>query len=675
MSLSSEAGAAAGPDVRPGTVPAWAVVFFEERTSRPLATIGSDTYNGSVTANLPADLTGGVYQVVVEGMTDDHYRRIHNADIRGPVAAVIHLWWQDSPTGVLGDLARFTGLDHPLAAISPDPPPLSQVAVIRVERLWRRPGARRFEVVVDGRELVVARLSDAQAAPVPRPDLPTAIQVIADDAGVDVRQYGLAGLTTSDGSASTAVPVMQGTALQALNGVLESTARPLLRRYGQPLAVIRDGVLHVGDWANDGATRLPVLRGIDDDSGLLGIERGALRRREPAAGDGAPSARLTLAVTALGRPDLKPGDTLAVELPPEDFPKVDPPSVGAALLAPLTRRPFGDLGPDPTTDFCRVTEVSHRVSREQGFVTVVKAFVLAGGEDDGWDLGGGPAEVRDVRATPPIGEPHADSAQAFSTRFRGVIDNHLAGLAGRARSRVGVVHDHAAGVENDALPRHTSEIWYATAPPDGFIGVARRAEITPDRHGEARQVPYVTPVAWGNFGLVLPRYPATRVLLVDGGAPEQYVDAGALWAKDAGRESEAGDYWLALPVNVPQPEHLESAGEPPTEANQRPADGPATHDLTDRSGTRVIETARFVVRVTDDLTKVPARPDVDAGPPGSVLIETRPASGPPARMLLDADGGVTVTGASITFDAGQGDITFKAKDVNVKLAGGTMDVS
>src|SRR3954463_5881629 len=141
MSLSTLIATAEGPDVTPGTVPAWALVFFEEESGKPLATMGSETYPGSVSAALPADLTGGSYEVVFEGMTDADYQRIH-VDGRRHLAASLYLWWKDSPTGVAGDLARFTGLDHPLGAITPDPPALSLVAVIRVDRLGGRPGGR-----------------------------------------------------------------------------------------------------------------------------------------------------------------------------------------------------------------------------------------------------------------------------------------------------------------------------------------------------------------------------------------------------------------------------------------------------------------------------------------------------------------------------------------------------
>jgi hypothetical protein len=239
-------------------------------------------------------------------------------------------------------------------------------------------------------------------------------------------------------------------------------------------------------------------------------------------------------------------------------------------------------------------------------------------------------------------------------------------LTQRTGARVALVHDHPTS----GVPRHTSDVWYADAAPDGRPAAAQRTVITEAQHAEMRQVPYATPFGWGNFGLVLPRYPGTRVLLVDaGGGQGDYVDVGALWPRDAGPPADPGDYWLVLPVGVEQREHLGSG-------SSVPPDGPATHDLVDADGTRVVETARFVVRVTDTLPDCTTRPvpGPDA-PAGSILIETKPSSGKAASIRLGDDGSVTITGTSITFET-QGDISLHAANVKVKVGDhGTMDVS
>jgi hypothetical protein len=242
-------------------------------------------------------------------------------------------------------------------------------------------------------------------------------------------------------------------------------------------------------------------------------------------------------------------------------------------------------------------------------------------------------------------------------------------MAASNRSRLGMIHDHAAG---GAVPRHTSDVWYADITPDGFPGAVQRTAVTEDQHGELLRVPYVTPFAWGSYGMVLPRYPGTRVVLANaGGGPGDFVDVGAVWPRNAGPHAQPGDYWLALPVSIAQREHLQDP------AKQLPDDGPATHDLIDGDGTRVIETSRFVLRVTDGLTQVPNRPQPGDDPAGSVVIESRSGQDISARIVLKDDGSVTITATSITFDTqGRGDIELKAKNVKVHLdGGGTMDVS
>ena len=658
-----------GHEVVPGTVPAWALVFREGVRDTELCVIGSDTYAGSVSASLPVGLTGGSYEIVIEGMTAEDYRKIIAAGTS--LDASLHLWWKDAPTGVLGGLAKFTGLDNPLSATTPKPPDGSVVAELRIDRLARRPGPRRMDVVVTGRERVVARLAEHRVEGrcfKERPDangLQLAIGEVTRDI-VSVRGYRLgAAQPTPDVGNYAAVPA--GTALAAMHE-LSTQVQAALGLYGQEIAVIRDGILHLGKWTEDGTSpRLDVGRPMDDESGLLAIERGADLPRDgriPPGLFGPPPPRRTFAVTALGRPDLKPGDRVSLVLPPEDFAVTEPPSIGATLLTSLPNLPAGVADPDADASVCRIIEVRHEISREKGFLTTIRAVVLTGA-DDGWDEVK-PGMAKDARPARKTGVPFADSAHGTASTISDVIGDMTARTFGVTRSRPAVIHDHAVA---PGTPRHTSEVWHADTAPDGRPQAAQRTPITAGAHAELTQVPYVTPFAWGSYGLVLPRYPGTRVVLANvGGSAGDFVDVGALWPPDGGPEARPGDYWLALPVGIEDREHLRDPD------RQKPDDGPATHDLVDGDGTRVIETKRFVLRVTEDLTHVPGRPVPDDGlDAGSVLIESRSGDGA-ARIVLKADGSVSITAKSITFDA-EDRINLNAKDVRVKLDGGTMDVS
>jgi hypothetical protein len=661
--------------VTPGTVPAWAVVFRDEQ-SQQKRVIGSDTYNGSVSATLPIGLNGGSYEVVIEGMSSEDYawlRRPTGASL----SADLHLWWKDAPSGVLGGLARFTGLDNPLGALTLEPPGHSLVATIRVDRVSRRPGPRRIEVVASGRELVLAQLTERRVAGSCITTFEKAVHEVAER--VPVRGYGLDSARPVPGGPDF-VAVPSGTADQALAAVI-GQLQTALGLYSQPVAMIRDGVLHLGAWTPPPArqddpgpaitSRLDVERSLDDDSGLLSIERGADTPRDTRLPDGVfgpRPPRRTFSVVSLGRPDLKPGDTVSLVLPPEDFTVVEPPSIGATLLTSVPSLAFGVIDENPPPTLCRVLEVSHKLSREQGFITTFRSVVLDP-VDNGWDRPG-PGPVRPAAAPRTVGVSFPDSAHGVASTVGAVFDDKVARALAGTRSRPGVIHDHAGAA---AGARNSSEVWAADVASDGRAGTAQRAPVTAAVHAELREVPYATPFAWGSFGLVLPRYPGTRVVLANVGTDAgDFVDVGALWPRDGGPQAQPGDYWLALPVGIAEREHLSDP------EHQLPDDGPATHDLVDGDGTRVIETSRFVLRITDRLTAVPNRPVAgdDLGP-GSVLIESRSTQGgTSARIVLKDDGSITVTGTSITFDTqGQGDIELKASNVNVTLAGGTMDVS
>ena len=654
------------PDVVPGTVPAWALVFRDG--DRKLRTIGSDAYVGAVDAKLPTGLAGGSYEIVVEGMTAEDFQVINSAG--SSLTASLHLWWKDAPTGVLGGLARFTGLDNPLAATTPDPPDGSLVAKLGVDRLWRRPGQRRVEVVVTARELAFARLDRqrvdgrcVKSRDPARSGLALAIAKVTEDAA-PVVGHRLEDARPGTGKDDYA-DIPAGSALDALK-VLTKQVRDALAIGGLPIVMIRDGKLHIGEWTarNTFTPPLDVPRAIDDHTGLLAIERGADLDREDRAPEGffpKKPPRRTFAVTALGRPDLKPGDQVAIVLPPEDFTVSQPPSIGATLLTSVPNLEPGAVDPDARPDICRVVEVSHQISREKGFLTTFRAVVLTGG-DDGWDRDDPAAPAVDRPPARLAGVPFTGSARGAASTIHAAIED-VTGRALRAtRTRPGVVHAHD-------VADHSSEVWSADTAPDGLPRSAVRARITEQVHAEHVRVPHLTPFAWGSYGMVLPRYPGTSVVLANvGGGSGDLVDFGAVWTDGTGPSARPGDYWLALPVKIAEREFLRDPGK------SLPDDGPATHDLIDGDGTRVIETARFVLRVTDRLTKVPDRPEPDDGlGDGSVLIESRAGDGA-ARIVLKADGSVSITAKSITFDA-EDQIDLNAKNVRVKLDGGTMDVS
>ena len=653
-------------DVTPGTLPTWAVVFFDDLAGRsPRLTITGDTYDGSVTATLPADLSGGRYEVIVEGLTDEDYQRIRHPAGQS-LNAAIHLWWKDSGSGVLADLTRAAGLSDLLGGTTQAPPAGSLVAVIRVDTLRREAGERRYNTIISGRELVLARLGEAKVRGLCYESLEAAAQGIARDAGLQVVTHGLKSLTPAADEKSFA-DIRPGSALDALRTVRNQAAASLGRQ-GLSAAVVRDGVLHVGLWtATDaGTARLGVERVVDTTSGLLAVTRGAdadVPAPESADQPGA-KPRATVTATCLGRPDVKPGDIVKMPLPPEDFPQLASTGRGLPLLNDLADL-VGSRSDATPGQPCLVTGVTHRLSVRQGFVTVVRASALRDDKDDGWDPVPPPrhddvhAEQESVRGSVP-----ADQASGAAGAVRGVARAVTRGSRA-LRFLVGQIRAHPAEPGGGSPAQTSSDLWYSTAPDDGQPAAVRRLPVTPDDHGELRQVPVVTPFAYGGYGLVLPRYPGERVLLADTGGGRDVVDLGSVWDDGVTPPAEPGDWWLVLPVSIPTDDL------PATENAAPPSSGDASHDLIDADGRRVVEVSGLRLRVADIPRQCTERPD--PGEVGVVLLENT-KDGKAARIVLHNDGTIAITGTGITLDAGDGDITLKAADVKVSVTG-TMDVS
>jgi hypothetical protein len=97
--------------------------------------------------------------------------------------------------------------------------------------------------------------------------------------------------------------------------------------------------------------------------------------------------------------------------------------------------------------------------------------------------------------------------------------------------------------------------------------------------------------------------------------------------------------------------------------------GTATNDLIDADGSRVIEVGRLTLRVRSTLQTAGSRPR--PGADKAVTIEHADGG---ASIVIDQNGGITITCKKLDIDAGTGDITMKAANVKVQVSG-TMDVS
>jgi hypothetical protein len=305
-----------------------------------------------------------------------------------------------------------------------------------------------------------------------------------------------------------------------------------------------------------------------------------------------------------------------------------------------------------------VQSVQHRLGRASAFATVLTGVEVTGSED-AWDshtpISGSPVLTETLGAS---ANPETEAARAVLRAARRDADSASLTEVGEVRSMT------TSGSAEP--PAQTLTVWRGLQPGDGRSGQARRLPVQRPSPGPAAGVPYATPFAWGRCGLVLPRYPGTRVVVThQGGRRDDAIDVGAVWESGHGPDSQAGDWWLSLPVGVPEQQRSTLADDAvPAEHT-----GAVTNDLTDADGNRVIEVGELTVRVgRDTLGKAGTRPP--RGEEDGVTIEH--SSG--AKIVMKQDGTVLIEAAkNLELKAG-GDIKLEATNVKVSVAG-SMDVS
>jgi hypothetical protein len=435
-------------------------------------------------------------------------------------------------------------------------------------------------------------------------------------------------------------------------------------RRGRGMLLIRDGTLHAGP------RPIPLsgeAKSLTEATGFIEAERVAAEP-DPEAGPTPPPppGKRRFNLTLKGRPDIKPGDLVKFDPPSEEVMKTQS-SFGASLFGGLGAS-IADaalpgltdaLGPNAVTLY--VNSVKHSLGRTKGFATVVSGVEVAGANEKAWDAApkDGPSEP--VPATAPrLASSSASGAGAAAAAI-------LTQAADAARSRrfpeVGEVRrfNHSGGAAAEP-PSQTETVWRGLIVPDGKENSARRLPVRRKEPSPVPGVSYLTPFAWGKCGLVLPRYPGTRVLLDHrNGEGTDAVDVGAFWESGKGPTSEPGDWWLILPVGVAADKRqtLPDSTSPPSEHT-----GKATNDLIDADGNRVITVGELTVRVGQDgLTTAGTRP-ARAGDEGSVTIE-HVAGG--SKIVMKSDGTVVITAKNIEMTASE-NIKLTAAKVDVKVS-------
>lgn len=598
--------------------------------------ISSSDYYASIEAQMPHGLDGGNYNFVIHGLTNEDYAELYKFDRQQSLAIKLHLYWKDR--GALGYFVDLAGLADSLQG--ENPPEGSLVAVLRVTALKRQAGSRGYEVVIEAREWVYEKLLEKVDAPGLEDDPLLAAATVVRNRGVKSKPS----LEEAKPAAGSKVHHQERSwkkdepAIKILARLGEAMEKQQ-KRFGLGMYLIRDGTLKMGP----GPDRLPTETKpiiLTPEDGLIQIERREQEPEDPRR-EGSKK-RESFELTLRGRPDIKPGDVVQFQKPPEETDDAGTP-VNFTLGVLDIIKPGADT-------WMYVRGVTHRFSRERGFVTVLRGVhvpILR------------PSEEFWFKREAPKASEEMEETRSIDSSPDGFLAGVLKTLFGKRQEPVDVAQVRAAHVREANIPNQTEKVRRGLAEHDGDRYAATRLAF--DEGGALfNAASYATPFAWGKFGLVLPRYPGMRVLLAHrGGDHDDPIDVGALWESGAAPGSQPGDYWLTLPAAIAQKDREQVADD------QKPNDpgGKATNDLIDADGNRVIEVGKLTVHVgVDKLQPAGTRPAV-----ANDHVSIEHASG--SKIVIDQDGNITIESKKKLTIAADETITIDSKqDVVVQVA-------
>ncbi|MFJ8675625.1 hypothetical protein [Streptomyces sp. NPDC093589] len=610
----------------------WALVFrkdngkgFADEGAKPLRLTHAD-HQAEFTVEGDSTLRGATFDVVVDGMLDRDYDAITAGEY---VHVEIRLGWWDLGRG-FGPAALAT-----LGAVLPggaggEQDGLGAVLHGRILAAERTHGEFTYRARFSGVDAHYHRMRcnppRHPTGPAPRTVLGYAAQLCEHDTAIGVPVLGEGRDVTVDGVLDIGAT---GSVVRALKE-LARLAHGGDARFEVPM-FLRAGRLHVGAWTKPvkggRSWDLTPITGLVESRPVIDRDPEAVPKGSPFA---APEVR-RFDLTLLGRPDIAVGDVVRADLPnpsPADL---------KSTLASSPMGPLGDMtagvlgggaGGGSPLDYAVVGFV-HRLGPSTGFVTRLTV------------------ERRPAPDRPAVGT-RPGSADEASRLAVALAEQHRRASNTRRTHEVGLVRrQDVSGTFRDGhdVPAQSLAIdeGLADAPSPNVPSKAPPAD-TPDQLVDK---PYLTPFAYGGTGLVLPHYPGMRVVSLHYREEHQNaVVAGAIWDDGTAPRSHLGDWWLSLPTNLAGTGIAGESAPDPTSA-PRPS-GPASHDLTNGLGNRVIQVGGLRITVGRALMKpVGQRPDDAAD--GEVVIEHAVAN---ARISIDSLGNIEIsTGADLTLAA------------------------
>lgn len=638
---------------------------------KPALSIGRSDYYADISAELPGGLDAGSYQITIEGMTDDDYQKL--VGLRGArIAARLYLYWRDTASSVGGYLASAVGLSDVLDQFASKPDDQYLVATFAITKFLRRAGARRYETVIEGRELVFdlaqQRIDRGASSGSPKDNNLDELERISGLCPIKTIKHSDSYVPDPDRQAPEAVQPGQRAVerLKALANALEGETN----QHGRGMLLVTNGVLHLGP--------RDILVGdaidVSDDNGLVethvtGSQQIDLNwdpQVSTATTDkstGEPMMRTTVELLCKGRPDLKPGAVLKTLLPPPEYSGRLQPSgyFAAAAASALAAIGLDAAGPTGDPVYIYVSSIQHKLSRTEGFITRVSGVQITA--DSKWDTWT-PSSLTSTKIADPAASGAGKTAAAVDKRV-------TRALAGRRLAEIAEVRRFTAKTPDSMGPQDApsqTEGVIRGLVQDGKASSYDAARLDIDRAGGGplSAVPVVSPFAWGKCGLVLPRYPGMRIVLEHrNGYPDDPLDVGAVWEWTKGPDTQPGDYWLILPAAIPSDKRASVAdGAVPDDPS-----GKVTNDLIDADGNRIIELATLTVRVgKNSLNDVSQQRPQPAGV--DVSIEHKDSG---SKITMDKDGNITIYAAKNLTISADGNIDVTGKKVTFSVD--SMDVS
>jgi hypothetical protein len=680
-----------------GNAAAWHLSFLAEAgkegparfPGKPVLELGSDMYHAEIQASLSSNLEGGLFSFVIEGLTDAHYKQIRRDPqpqdrTSYPEYVQLYLYWLDANSSATSYLKNLAGLTDSGGLKGADLDKNAYVATLKINTVTRRAGQRGYEATITARDWLYDRVTSRRhcGKPLRGTDPAPVLKTLLETSGqlIENQHFLFRGADpngTSPPKAATGTPpgLELGTGAKVIEH-LETIGRFLEAKtgcYGRGMFLIRDGQLHVGtrpipmpDQTTE-PKKLSLATGLVESEPLETIETDPNFEYCMATGAGEPPRRRQFRLTLKGRADLKPGDLVLFNPSPEDVSTTGGGVLGA--IGDMAKAMASSLVPalgetfDDKSVRLYVSSVQHRLGRVSSFVTTVNGVEIADLTQK-WDSHT-PGDHHEDAAEPTHADPDIDTAKA-------VKDHARKALAGLALPEVGEIRgvSSTGGPDKDP-PAQTNLVWRGIEPEPAVPYPARSGKILRPSRAPSKAVPYTSPFAWGKCGLVLPRYPGTRVLVVPrGGRDDDPVDVGAIWESGHGPESRPGDWWLILPIGVDDQKRTSLDDQEAPEEHT----GPVSQDLIDGDGNRVINVGELTIHVgRSDLKGAGDRPA--RGTEDAITITHSDGA---ASIVIDKDGKVTITAKEvaiattskgITLDAGSSDITMKANNVNVSVKG------